>query len=110
MPLPTPELEAGSLDKYVTLLKPVYNEWQDEIPSWEAYAQTWAAIHPAVAQETSDAGRMVSSTHVPITIRYRTDIDARWRIQDGPHMYEVITIADPERRRARLDMVCREVI
>lgn len=110
MSVANPEPDAGALDRRVVLLKPVYNQWQDEIDAWEPAASTWAQIRPAVAQEASDSGRMVMYTQVPVMMRYRTDVDARWRIQDGPHVYEIVSIADPERRQARLELVCREIV
>jgi SPP1 family predicted phage head-tail adaptor len=104
-----PAIDAGKLDKRVTLLSPVYNEPEDEIVSWSPEAEVWAAIHPSFAQEINQAGRTVATTLLPIVIRYRTDIDARWRIQDRDRTYQVKGITDIARRRVQLQLACEEV-
>ena len=111
MPIPNPELEAGLLDKRVALLRPLYNEWEDEVATWEKVTDVWASILPATGgPEENAAGRSVATTGIAVVIRYRTDIDARWRIQDGVHFYEILGIADTARRRAQLQLTCKEVV
>ena len=105
-----PEISAGDLDKRVTLLKPTYNEFEDEIVAWEPVTNVWAGVSPNFAQETTEAGREVATVLVAITIRYRTDIDARWRIQDHEHTYEIKGMQDTTRRRVRLELSCQEVL
>ena len=105
-----PEIAAGQLDRRVTLLAPVYaDEFQDEITGWQPVTDVWAAIAPALGAEDNEAGRTVAVKTIPVVIRYRTDIDERWRIQDGPHTYGIDAIADPLRRRAALTLTCKEV-
>ena len=86
-------LNAGALDQRVSLLRPVYeNEFQDEISGY------------------TEAGRTVERVTVLITIRYRTDLDQRWRIGRGVQVWEIQGIVNPLNRNERLDLSCREVI
>lgn len=110
MPVVSPLIDAGKLDRRVTLLKPIYNEFEDEITGYQPMVKVWAAVAPTFAQEISEALRTVATVLVPIIIRYRTDIDSRWRIVDGPHTYEIKGIIDIARRRVQLQLSCEEVI
>ena len=107
-----PLLNAGDLDRRVSLMKPLYNEWEDDITGWELIDRVWAAVEPVSPQpaERDESERMTSHTSVTVVIRYRSDIDARWRIEDGPHTYEVLGLADIARRRVQLRLACQEVI
>lgn len=107
--MPVPEIDAGSLARRVTLLRPVYNEFQDEITGWDPVADVWAAVNPNFGQEVSEALRTVATVLVPIVIRYRTDIDARWRIRDREQEYEVKGKLDIARRHVQLQLSCEEV-
>jgi SPP1 family predicted phage head-tail adaptor len=105
-----PSVAAGELDKRVTLLQPVYNATQDEIVDWTPVADVWAGIDTNTAQEVNASGRLVAIVVLSIVIRYRSDIDARWRIQDREHLYEIKGIQDIARRRVRLELSCQEVL
>jgi len=104
-------LNAGALDQRVSLLRPVYeNEFQDEISGYTEAGRAWASIQPTVAVEVGEAGRTVERVTVLITIRYRTDLDQRWRIGRGVQVWEIQGIVNPLNRNERLDLSCREVI
>jgi len=110
MPTRDPTIAAGDLDRRVSLLRPLYNEFEDEITAWEEAAKVWAGIDPTYAQESNEAGRETINLMVTIVIRYRRDIDARWRIQDREHLYDITGIQDIARRRVRLALLCQEVL
>lgn len=102
---------AGDLDRRVQLLKPVYKDaYQDEIADWEEAATVWAAVQPAADREADDAGRIIGRQNVAVVIRYRADIDARWRVRDRDRVYEVQGLADAARRHVRLNLLCREIL
>ena len=71
MPAVNPEIEAGRLDRRVTLMEPVLNEESDEIDSWQDRGRVWAAVEPHTisADETSASGRMVTITPVLVIMR-----------------------------------------
>jgi len=104
-----PEIDAGFLDKRITLLRPIYNQFEDEITDWEAVTDVWAGINPQFGQEMNTAGRTVMTVMVPIVIRYRTDIDARWRVQHQTVTYRIQGILDIAKRHIQLQLNCEEV-
>jgi len=109
--MPDPEIAAGSLDARVALLAPVYNEpIEDEITSWQTIDHVWAAINPNYAMEQNESGRTIMVVQTPIVIRYRPDIDARWRVQWGSHTYEVEGILNVQTRNAQLQLLCKEIL
>jgi len=108
--LNNPEVDAGSLDKRVALLRPVYNAYQDEIDSWEPVGSVWAAMAPASGMEANEAGHTVAVTVVPVVIRYRSDIDARWRLSLGARVFEVEALVNVGERGAQLRLTCKEVL
>jgi len=103
------QLDAGKLDRRVTLLKPIYNSYGDEITGWEAVADVWAAVTVSTGREQNEADRIVALTTAYVIIRHRTDVDARWRVQDGPYTWEVRALADLSRLRVTLQLTCTEV-
>jgi SPP1 family predicted phage head-tail adaptor len=106
-----PTISAGDLDRRVTLLQPVYNEFQDEILDWEPVSDVWASVEPGTGGiEVTEGDRTVATNATEITIRYRTDIDARWRVQDREHVYEIKGMSDVVRRRTLLVLNCMEVV
>lgn len=109
MPAANPEILAGILDKRVTLLEPVYNEHQDEITGWRLVTDVWASVTPNFGQEQDEASRTVSVNRLAIVIRYRSDIDARWRLRDGRHTYEIDALFDVQRRGSQLQLHCKEI-
>jgi SPP1 family predicted phage head-tail adaptor len=109
MPGTDPTVGAGELDKRVMLLMPLYNDSEDEIVGWQEVAKVWAGIDPNFAMELNEAGRQVQSVLISIVIRYRADIDPRWRIQDHEHLYEIKGMQDIARRRVRWLLSCQEV-
>jgi SPP1 family predicted phage head-tail adaptor len=104
-----PGIEAGTLDKRVTLLAPQYNAALDEIVSYAAVTTVWASIMPETAMELNQAGRTVATTRIAVVIRYRADIDARWRVQDRDRVYQIKGIDDVMRRHVQLQLTCMEV-
>ena len=105
-----PTVGAGDLDKRVTLLQPVYSDsFQDEITGYQAVADVWAGVDPESGMEMDASGRTVEVSGVAIVIRWRADIDARWRIQDHEHTYRILGLADVARRRVHLSLNCQEV-
>ena len=104
-----PEAKAGKLDRYVALLSPVYNTAGDEIESWNTVDNAWASVIPVSGVEGNDANRTVAMIYFQVQMRFRPDIDERWRIQNGPMLLEIISKMNVEDRGASLRLQCKEV-
>lgn len=103
------EIDAGSMDRRAQLLAPVYNASQDEIVDWTLADTVWASVEPNYAQELNESGRIVALTQAPIQIRYRSDIDARWRVVVDGQTWEILGLVNVGNRRAQLQLTCKLV-
>lgn len=103
-------ISAGDLNRRVALMSPVYNEYSDEITDWQLAATVWAAVLPNFAQEQVQSERTIEVILAFVVIRYRADIDARWRVVDKEHTYEITGIVDAMRARQKLVLSCKEVL
>lgn len=108
--LTVPGIDAGKLDRRITLLSPVYNAAQDEVDEWAPAATVWAAVSPVFAQEQSEGARQVEMILINVVIRYRADVDARWRVADREHVYQIRGLVDVTRRREQLQLRCEEIL
>jgi len=102
-----PRISAGDLDQRVTLLAPEYNAEGDEITIWNPVITVWAHVEPNNAQEETASQRTVADTDIMIIIRYRSDIDARWRIEHRAAIYQIRGMVNIISRRDRLELLCR---
>lgn len=91
------------------LLSPVMNADNDEIESWTEAGEVWAAVAAAAGDETFEAGRTVAKAKVMVTIRYRTDLDVRWRIRDRDLTYQIRSRTDVARLHVSLELACEEI-
>src|SRR5215471_14305997 len=104
---PDPRISAGDLDQRVTLLSPVYNPEDDEIVQWSPVITVWAYVEPNSALEQTGSQRTVADTDIVMVIRYRKDVDARWRIVHRGAVYQIHGLLNIISRRERLEILCR---
>lgn len=101
---------AGDLNRRVQLLSPVYNEYNDEITDWTTAATVWAAVLPNFAQEQQQSERTIEVIQAFVIIRFRADIDARWRVVDQSHTFEITGLVDCLHSKVKLLLSCKEVL
>jgi SPP1 family predicted phage head-tail adaptor len=105
-----PGINAGNMDRRVTLFAPVYNEpIEDEITGWKRITDVWAEFNPNFGHEVISAGRTVALGETNIIIRYRTDIDARWQIQYRGRTFKIGGIVNVLERNEQLSLNVQEV-
>lgn len=104
-----PGIDAGELDKRVTLLEPVLNEWEDEITDWTPVADIWASVRDNYGREAPVSARTVGLTDFAIRIRYRAGIDNRWRVGYRGRVFRIQTILNPLTRNETMQLLCTEV-
>jgi SPP1 family predicted phage head-tail adaptor len=107
---PDPRINAGDLDQRVGLLAPLYNDAGDEIVSWTLIDTVWASVDANLTLEQTEGQRTVANTDFVIQIRYRDDIDARFRLTHRNNTYEVLGQMNIISRRERLELICRLVM
>jgi SPP1 family predicted phage head-tail adaptor len=104
-----PNLDAGALDRRVQLLSPTYNPEGDEIVAWNVVDSVWASVSPTVGMEQTESGRTVAVLQVTMAIRYRPDIDPRWRVSGDGRLWEIVGVVNVLNRRAQLQLNCKEI-
>lgn len=85
-------IEAGKLRHRVALQRQVRT--QDSTTglittAWQTQAMVWAAVEALSAREFIQSAAMQSQVTARITIRYRDDIDATWRVVHRGRVYNV---------------------
>ncbi len=92
-----------TLQAYVEMRSPfgeVIQEWQDQ-------GQAWADIAPQSGREYMASQSLQSEVTTRITIRYRPDIDATWRIVHRNKTYQIhAVLPDNGSGLAHLSLMC----
>ncbi len=92
------EENAGSQDEYGN----VTDEWID-------VCTVWADIVPVSGREYLAAEQNMSETQFKIYIRYRDGVNAKMRVREGTHVYELLSVLG-NHRSGMLTLMAREVI
>lgn len=107
-------MQSGRLRSRVTLQTPVAtrNEFGEEIVTWTDQAELWADIHPISARERylNSADQTQAAADHWFGIRWRNDIQATRRIVFGTRIFDIEGSVDPDSKRRRLRLTCREVL
>ncbi|MBN5310471.1 phage head closure protein [Serratia marcescens] len=105
-------MQAGKLHHRITLQKPVkvQNPETGSVENiWQNLAQLWAEVSPLSAREFVAAQAMQNSVTTRITIRYRQDIEPKYRILFRGKIFNIEGIlSDPESGLEYLTLPCSE--
>jgi len=104
-----PGLNTGELDQRLTLLKPVYNEWNDEIVSYLPTVTVWGSVDYQFGREQTEAARGIGLTDIVVRIRWGPEIDKRYRLEHRSNTYEVVGILNILARNEQLRLQCKWV-
>ena len=88
------------------------NAFNEEIISFVTWGQAWGEIKPAGASErmVTGADQVQASVDHVITIRFRLGVTVKMRIVYDGRTFEIEGVTDPDGRRQRLRLSCREVL
>lgn len=77
--------------------------------SWSTWAKTWAEIESLSGGESFPASSPeANATHL-VTIRHLAGLTAKMRFTEGARTYEVLHVADPDRRTRMQKITVAEV-
>jgi SPP1 family predicted phage head-tail adaptor len=106
----SPEVWSGDLDRRISLLRPLFNQWQDEIIGWEKVADVWAGFNSTYGYEIMASLRTIMIVQITVVIRYRNDIDQRWRLKDEQGItYEINGMLNTLNRYSQWQLLCTRV-
>lgn len=105
-------MQAGKLRHRITLQKPVkvQNPETGSVENiWQELAQLWAEVSPLSAREFVAAQAMQNAVTTRITIRYRQDIEPKYRILFRGKIFNIEGIlSDPKSGLEYLTLPCSE--
>ena len=93
-------MQSAKMDRFISLLQriPSRNEYGEVIYSDTVIANVWANITPIGGRETFMASQIVPESKFKILIRYRSDIDATWKVLHNSIEYDIAYLAEIGRK------------
>lgn len=101
-------IAAGRLTQRVILQNKsvVRDAMGGETITWLDAATVWAEIRPLRGRDLVAAQQAASEVTARITVRYRTDVRADWRVKHGTDLYDIFAVVDPAARHEVLELEC----
>lgn len=100
-------IEAGRLNRRVTILRPLYAEsdtGERKVTGWEEVSTRWAEAIPLNASEVVRARQAQLMTTHQITMRYTTDVDSacrlRWERGGLTHLISLQNVIQDDRKES----------
>jgi len=102
--------DQGRLNKRVTLQQPtrVQSLSGQVSNTWSDIATVWAAVEPLKGKDLWQSQQVQSLVTATITIRYRTDVDDKWRIKFRGRFFNIGQKIDIEEKHEYLQLLCIE--
>lgn len=99
-------MDIGSLRRRLTLQRPEGLAADGYVP----VATVWGSARFASGNELLRFGTPQAEGAWVITIRYRADVEASWRVLEGAtgRSFQISNFGDPDGRRAELRLYCVE--
>jgi len=103
-------MRAGRLRHRITIQQPAstVGVLGEKIKSWADVATVWAAIEPVRGREFFEAHQRESEATTIITIRYKSGLNVRMRINFGSKYYKIDNILNPDERNRYLEIMAIE--
>lgn len=104
-------MAAGPLDRRIQIQQAAITRAASgqEIESWSTLATVWAELmQGSGGEDLEESTQRISARKVTWRIRYRSGITPKMRVIWDTHVYEVLDVAEHERRRW-LHLMCEVV-
>ena len=101
-------MQLGKYNRRILLQRPADQRLPSGQPApggWQDIARPWAWIKGKSGSEAVVADLEVSSTVASMRIRYRTDVDASWRVVYRGEPYDIKAVLPDEAGREHVDLV-----
>ena len=104
-------MRTGQLNSRVTIKQLVAGQdaLGQPVQTWSVLASVWANIKFLSGAQAVRSGAETSISKVAIRIRYRADVNAGMRVEDGAMVYDIRAVLPDVANRGFTDFVC-EVI
>ncbi|MCK9569544.1 phage head closure protein [Candidatus Pacearchaeota archaeon] len=103
-------MNIGKLRHRITLQSPTatLNAIHETVDTWTDVDTVWAAIEPNTGTWYYAAKQANSNVKGRVRIRYRSDIEATWRIKFGDRILNIISILTPDERKTEIVILYSE--
>ncbi len=103
-------MRAGELRHRITLQQPVHTRsaFNEDVTTYADVAMVWGAIEWGSGRRYLEAKQLNAEVQGVVRIRYRSDIQAQWRIEYGARYFQILSIANAGERNYQLDLICKE--
>lgn len=103
-------MEAGRLDKRVTIQEPRINRNSLGEPetTWTTVATVWASVEPLQGREFWSQQQVQSEITTRIRIRHLPGVTAKSRILYSDLIYNIRSMISPRERGEELQLMCTE--
>ena len=104
-------MQAGKLRHRVTIEQVTSTRDSMGVPeeTWSTLATVWAEVAAVSGREFVEGFRTQAEVTHSIWIRYRSDVTARMRCAEGSTHYDIVAVLDPDGRKEKLRLMCREI-
>lgn len=102
--------KAGDLRHTITLLEPVAEMVNNRrMVTWKEHKGVRAKKRDVSAREFFQAQAYNALDTVTFTIRYRSDVNSRWRVRYGDDTYEIAEVNGMDQMRVYIQLKCSAV-
>lgn len=105
-------MAAGKLRELIVIRTPTASQSAsgEVTNSWATLASVWADIEPATTRDLLAAQHVAPSAALKVTIRNRTDVTSKMRVQINGQDYEILgEPQDPNGQRRWTQILCQKV-
>jgi SPP1 family predicted phage head-tail adaptor len=106
-----PGVDIGRLRDRIALQKPTRSAdaYGQKVPSYSTAMKRWAQIETLSGDEQLQDRQLQSVATHRITMRYCGVVDATWRVLFAGRTFEILAAFDPESRRRKTILLCKEL-
>lgn len=94
-------MRIGKMDRQITIQQVTETQSSsgEAAKTWSALATVWAGVDIESGDEGTEAAGLQSRSNCLFTLRYRTDLTTKHRISYAGTIYDIVSIAEIERRQ-----------
>jgi head-tail adaptor len=79
----------------------------DVTPAYDSRGFAWGELEGLTG---TNRGGITAEAEYRIRVRFRADLDPRWRVVSGSRVFGIISAVDPDGRRRELVLLAREIL
>ncbi len=100
-------MQIGKLDERITLQELTeVNEYGSLTQDYSTVATVWGRVVSRKGTEAFEAGRVNAEEQIRVQIRYRSDVNVKWRVQIDGQDYNIVYLDRSARREGYMWLHC----